>query len=89
MDRPRRQPRGQAVLPWRCHGGARKGAGRKPGGLKALVSHLRRPAHDHRHPVHVTLRVLRVVGRLRLRPRFEVIRRALGAGAERLGLRLV
>ncbi|MBI4700064.1 MAG: hypothetical protein HY744_02680, partial [Deltaproteobacteria bacterium] len=51
MVRPRRQPRGQAVLSWRCHGGARKGAGRKPKGLKALVSHLRRPAHDHRHPV--------------------------------------
>ncbi|MBI4704698.1 MAG: hypothetical protein HY744_26645 [Deltaproteobacteria bacterium] len=83
------QPRGQGVLAFRRHGGARPGAGRKPKGPRSLVSHLRRPAHDGRQPVHVTLRIERAVGRLRLRPRFEAIRKALGAGAARFGLRLV
>jgi putative transposase len=35
----------------------RKRPGRKPNGPRAGVSHLRRPAHCHRHPLHVTVRV--------------------------------
>jgi putative transposase len=34
-----------------------KRPGRKPNGPRAGVSHLRRPVHCHRHPVHVTVRV--------------------------------
>ncbi len=37
-------------------GGKRKGAGRKPSGKRSNVAHTRRPAHNPRHPVHVTLR---------------------------------
>jgi REP element-mobilizing transposase RayT len=37
-------------------GGKRRGAGRKPAGPRARVSHAKRPEHKARHPVHVTLR---------------------------------
>ena len=40
----------------RGRGGARKGAGRKPGPGRRRLSHLRRSTHDPRCPVHVTLR---------------------------------
>ena len=39
----------------RTWGGARAGAGRKPGGRRT-VAHRARPVHRARHPVHVTLR---------------------------------
>jgi REP element-mobilizing transposase RayT len=44
-------------------GGRRAGAGRKR--TKGIVLHRRRPFHDDRHPVHVTMRVGRAVGNLR------------------------
>jgi putative transposase len=38
-------------------GGRRRGAGRKPApGRKGLVPRVRRPLHNPRHPVHVTMR---------------------------------
>jgi len=39
----------------RTWGGRREGAGRKPSGRRVGVPHRRRPAHDPRCPVHVTL----------------------------------
>src|SRR5687768_11380376 len=37
-------------------GGKRKGAGRKPKGTKAMISHGARPFHEGAHPVSVTER---------------------------------
>ena len=49
-------------MPLRSHGGRRPGAGRKPKGPKALVSHAPRPRFEKPAPVHVTLRMLRELG---------------------------
>lgn len=91
-QRPSPRPR-QGELPFAKRpsgpGGKRPGAGRKPNGDKALVSHLRRPELEGRHPLHVTLSIVREVGRLRIRERFLAVRTALRAGAEKFGLRIV
>lgn len=47
----------QLELPLRRWGGKRSGAGRKPKGARAGVSHRTRPALASRYPVHVTLRL--------------------------------
>ena len=39
-------------------GGKRAGAGRKPKGAVAMVSHARRPAHKAAHPLHISMKVL-------------------------------
>jgi putative transposase len=84
---PTRKPLQLAmVLPtW---GGKRKGAGRKPKGPTAGVSHNRRPALAARFPVHVTVRMLPHVWNLRSRRSFAVIRKAVLAAAQRFGMRL-
>ncbi len=78
----------QLALPLRTWGGAREGAGRKRKGERAGVSHLRRPAHRARFPVHVTLRMLPHVWNLRSRRSFRVFARAIAAAAERFGMRV-
>ncbi|MBK9071292.1 MAG: hypothetical protein IPL79_09865 [Myxococcales bacterium] len=40
-------------------GGKRPGAGRKPNGEVAMVSHLRRPSHNAAHPLHSSMKVQR------------------------------
>src|SRR5688500_8148479 len=47
----------QLALPLKTWGGARKGAGRKPSGPKAGVSHRSRPVVTRHTPAHVTLRL--------------------------------
>jgi putative transposase len=69
-------------------GGRRKGAGRKPKGRVALVSHDARPELDGRTPVHVVMRVCEDVRSLRARATFLAILAAFAAGGERFGLRL-
>lgn len=71
------------------HGGARKGAGRKPKGERALVRHARRVALAARHPLHVTLRVQAGLRSLRTPRAHNTIRTALAAGASRFGIRVV
>jgi putative transposase len=70
-------------------GGRRKGAGAKPAGARAGVSHCRRPALSSHHPAHVTLRVLPHVWNLRSRRAFRAIGRAFASSKERDGFRLV
>ena len=70
-------------------GGKRRGAGRKPAGTRAGVSHRRRPALSPHHPVHCTLRVLPHVWNLRSRRAFRALGRAFAGGKERPGFRLV
>jgi putative transposase len=69
--------------------GKRRGAGRKPNGAKALVSHLARPKFERVTPAHVTLRVGSGLPSLRSARRFAVIRRSFAAARGRFGMRLV
>ncbi len=79
----------QLELAFRSHGGARAGAGRRPNGPVAGVSHLERPRLSPEHPVHVTLRVQRGVLSLRGSAMFRTIERSLAKARERFGFRLV
>jgi REP element-mobilizing transposase RayT len=70
-------------------GGARRGAGRKPKGERASVSHVARPALAARHPVHVTLRLRAGFPNLRRDPARRAIERVIACAADHLGARLV
>jgi len=71
------------------HGGARRGAGRKPSGLKAGMPHRRRERHVARHPVHVTLRAREGLPSFRNdRLLFEAIRGSI-ASSEKADFRVV
>jgi hypothetical protein len=74
---------------FRTHGGARAGAGRKPKGARPGVSHLLRPRHNPRHPVHVTWHVRKDIPGLRRRRCYAAFRHALSQGAARFGFRAV
>ena len=80
--------RRQVVMGFMRRGGARKGAGRKPKGLKAGVSHRERAALAARYPVHVTLRLGQGLPRLRNKRAYGVLREAFRKGSERFGFRL-
>lgn len=75
--------RGQKEIVFRIHGGARRGAGRKPKGERPLVSHGVRPALTGREPVLVTMKVLRHVWNLRARRAIQRILPTLAAANER------
>src|SRR5262252_7815971 len=79
----------QMVLPLPRRGGKRRGAGRKPKGDKALVSHMARPRFDRVTPSHVTLRVKKGLPSLRSSRRFAAITACFGKARGRFGLRLV
>jgi putative transposase len=70
-------------------GGKRRGAGRKPKGKTALVSHAPRPKFGKAMPSHVTLKVRRDVPSLRASRRFAAIRSCFAAARGQHGLRLV
>ena len=71
----------QQPLPFRPHGGARKGAGRKPADpRRSRVPHSARPVTKSRYPVHVTVRVRRDVTRLRRFELCKVLQRAFVHG---------
>ena len=84
MRRPKQLP---LALPRR--GGARHGAGRKPKGRTALVSHASRPRFNKPTPVHVTVRVAQRVWNLRSRRCYRVVTAAFAAARGRFGLRLI
>jgi len=92
MGRGRRTKKAQQLdlsLPPRwTHGGARKGAGRKPK-ARSGVSHGARPEHHANHPVHVTIRLVRAVGNCRKKRRFMAIRDAIKAATERADFSVV
>jgi putative transposase len=79
----------QLSLDLRTHGGKRRHAGRKPKGIRALVSHAARPQFHRVMPVHVTLKVRRDVPSLRSSRRFDVIRQCFKASRGAHGMRLV
>jgi len=60
------------------HGGRREGAGRKPkNGVRAGVSHARRPAQTPQVPVHVTFRLVDGLPKLRNRRGYQLVQRAM------------
>ena len=89
MQRARRIGSTQLALHFPSVGGARRGAGRKPKGARAMAPHSARPTLSRHHPVHVTTRLVSGLPRLRHPAEIEAIRRAFSAGAERFGCRLV
>jgi len=80
---------GQLAFKLPQRGGRRKGAGRKPKGPRALVSHKVRPRFEKVAAVLVTLRVATHVWNLRSRRCFRVIEAAFASARERLGLRVI
>jgi REP element-mobilizing transposase RayT len=76
-------------MTFRTHGGKRRGAGRKPKGERAGVSHLRRPVLKARFPVHVTLRVAEGVCSLRSGGMPGRLTRAFYESAHKFGYRVV
>ncbi len=70
-------------------GGARRGAGRKPKGDKALVSHARRAALAARFPVLVTTKLRAGLPSLRSAGTRALVHDVLRACGERHGLRVV
>ena len=70
-------------------GGRRKGAGRKPKGDRAGVSHRSRAALASLFPVHVTTRLVRGLPSLRSQGVYAVLRAAFAKGCEHNGFRLV
>jgi REP element-mobilizing transposase RayT len=69
-------------------GGKREGAGRPPRGPRSSERHKRREYLDRHHPVHVTLRVVERVGRLRRRHAYRAVRRAMVTVLERQDFRI-
>jgi REP element-mobilizing transposase RayT len=70
-------------------GGRRAGAGPKPRGERAGVSHRRRAKLASRFPVHVTMKVTRGLPSLRRGPAHATVAAAIAALSEREGFRLV
>ena len=79
----------QTSFVFRGRGGRRPGAGRKPAGARARVSHAARPSVSRHTPLHVTLRMEGGLPTLRQQALVGVVRGALRAGKERFGLRVV
>ena len=64
------------------------GAGRKPS-PQSGVNHVKRPSLASRYPVHVTLRLVEGLPKLRNGKFLRALRRAFAEGAQRFGFRLV
>ncbi len=77
----------EMILP--THGGRRDGAGRPPRGPRSSERHQKRPEHNSRHPVHVTVRVVDGVSSLRRRDMYAQLREATIVTAKREDFRIV
>ena len=88
MGKPRKR-HVQTEIVFKKWGGSRKGAGRPRRGPRRSVPHLRREDFNPNHPLHVTLRVLDDVGRLRRRDAFVAVRKAMLVVANREDFRIV
>lgn len=81
--------RAQMEIPFRRRGGRRRGAGRPPKRPRSSERHKARPAHNARHPVHVTTRVVADVSSLRHRDMYMQLREATIVTARREDFRIV
>lgn len=86
---PRARRLRQLELPLTSHGGVRKGAGRKPNGTRAGVSHRARVVLAARNPVHTNVKLCAGLPSLRRVGARGVVVEAIRAGAERFGFRVV
>jgi len=76
----------QAELPFRNgHGGARRGAGRKPNGERAGVPHTPRPPLPQRFPVHVTIKLRSGLPKLRQLRERKLLLAIFAAAKQRAG----
>ncbi len=87
--RRRRHHAEQGLFEFRSWGGVRAGAGRKPNGDRALVSHRQREELAARFPVHVTMRLRKGLASLRKKAARRALEQAFGAAYGRFGTRLV
>jgi REP element-mobilizing transposase RayT len=88
-DRRRAQKPNITQLTFSRRGGARRGAGRKPKGAVALVSHAKRPALDARTPVLVTAKLASGLPNLRRGAARALVWSALGAAKLRFDVRVI
>ncbi len=79
----------QLPLDLKTWGGKRRNSGRKPKGERPLLRHSARPRIAPSTPVHVTIRMRPEIRNLRTKDTYRVIARALAAGGERFGVRVV
>ena len=79
----------QTAFGFTNRGGKRKGAGRKPKGEVAMVSHAQRAPHAERFPLHVTMKLECGLPSLRKTSPYQIVRRALAVAAARFGCRVV
>jgi REP element-mobilizing transposase RayT len=84
--KPRARQREFGFTNW---GGKRRGAGRKPRGVRAGVTHAKRPKLSAHHPVLVTLRLRAGLRSLREREAHALVRRALAASSKAERFRVV
>ena len=83
--RKRTRPR-QIDLPFgNGHGGARRGAGRKPKGRLPGVAHTTRTALPPRHPLHVTVKLRKGLPKLRQHRERAVLLAAFAVAKQRAG----
>jgi len=88
-SRVRREPVAeQQLLEFPQHGGARRGAGRKPKGQVAGPSHAARPSISERHPLLVTQRLCSDLPNLRRAAEFDVLCGAIADASRRDGFRI-
>jgi putative transposase len=88
MGKPRKR-HVQTEIVFKKWGGSRRGAGRPRRAPRRQVPHIRREDFSASHPLHVTLRVLDQVGRLRRRDAFHSVRKAMLVVATREDFRIV
>lgn len=85
----RRRAEPEQLVLFKPRGGKRRGAGRPAKGARPGVSHAKRPMLAERHPVHITLRVVRELGSLRRRAAYHAVRQATLIAAMRGSIRIV
>jgi REP element-mobilizing transposase RayT len=88
VSRMRRARDRQKEIVFHTRGGKRRGAGRKPAGERAGVSHAARDDVSSRAPVLVTLKMKKHVWNLRTKRAFARLLPAFLAVCERFGMRL-
>jgi REP element-mobilizing transposase RayT len=79
----------QLELRFFLRGGKRKGAGRKPKGAFAMISHASRCEVRKGKPLHITIRLAAGLSNLRDLAEMEVVTQALRASRGRHGMRLI
>ena len=71
------------------HGGKRRGAGRKPKGKRAGVSHRKRPVLDPRYPVMVTMRLAEALPSMRYDDSHKIVRDVVAEVSERPDFKVI